>query len=64
MRTLVQPLPASRCVLCGGELRLKLIEPADRESELDYQIYVCVSCGHEQSYAVAHDHYVPHTKVA
>ena len=64
MRPLVQPLPALCCVLCGAELRLKLIEPADRESELDYQIYVCVSCGHEQSYAVAHDHYVPHTKVA
>ena len=64
MRTLVQPLPASRCVLCGGELRLKLIEPADREFEPDYQIYVCVRCGHEQSYAVAHDHYVPHVKVA
>ena len=64
MRPLVQPPPASRCVLCSGELRLKLIEPADREFEPDHQIYVCVSCGHEQWYAVAHDHYVPHTKVA
>jgi len=57
MRTLVQPAPASRCALCGGELRLKLIVSADREFELDQQTYVCVSCGHEQSYAVAHDRY-------
>ena len=65
MRTLVQPPPASRCVLCAGELRLKLIEPADRELfELDVQTYVCVRCGHEQLYAVVHDPYVPHTKVA
>ena len=64
MRTLVQPPPASRCLLCAGELRLKLIEPADIEFELDLQIYVCVRCGHEQSYAVAHDHYAPHAKVA
>jgi hypothetical protein len=64
MRPLVQPLSASRCVLCSGELQLKLIEAADRESGLDYQIYVCVSCGHEQSYAVVHDHYVPRAKVA
>jgi hypothetical protein len=29
MRPLVQPPPSLRC-MCGGELRLKLIEPADR----------------------------------
>ena len=32
MRPLVEPPPSLRC-MCGGELRLKLIEPADRTLE-------------------------------
>jgi hypothetical protein len=64
MRTLTQPPPTSRCDLCGGELRLKLVEPANRAFDLEYEIFVCASCGHDQSYIVAQDHYVPHSKVA
>ena len=30
MRTLVQPPPSSHCDLCGGELRLKRVEAANR----------------------------------
>jgi hypothetical protein len=58
MRTLVQPPPSSRCQRCGGELRLKLIEPASRFLDLDTEISVCVTCSHEQSYTV------PRAKVA
>ena len=64
MRTLIQPPPSSRCDLCGGELRLKLIEPANQTFDLENEIFVCANCGHEQSYTVAHDHYTPHSKVA
>ena len=69
MRTLVEPPPSSRCDLCGGELRLKLIESANRtldiESanhtlDLDNEILVCVKCGHEQSYTVSHNHTARH----
>ena len=35
MRTLVEPPPTSRCDLCGGELRLKLIEPANRTLDIE-----------------------------
>ena len=62
MRTLVEPPPSSRCDLCGGELRLKLIESADRTLDLDNEIFVCVKCGHEQSYTVSHDHNMPDPK--
>ena len=73
MRTLVEPPPSSRCDLCGGELRLKLIEsanrtldiePANRMVDLDNEILVCVNCGHEQSNIVKHNHNMPHTKAA
>ena len=73
MRTLVEPPPTSRCDLCGGELRLKLIEPANRTLDiepanrtldLDNEILVCVNCGHEQSNIVKHNHNMPHTKAA
>ena len=59
MRTLVEPPPSSRCDLCGGELRLKLIEPANRELDLEDEILVCVNCGHEQSNIVKHNHNMP-----
>ena len=55
MRALVQPPPSSRCKLCGGELRFKLIEPANRVYGLDNELFVCVNCGHEQMYFVARD---------
>ena len=35
MRTLVEPPPSSQCDLCGGELRLKLIEPANRTLDIE-----------------------------
>ena len=52
MRTLVEPPPSSRCALCRGELRLKLIEPANPRGELENEIFVCVVCLREQSYTV------------
>ena len=64
MRTLVEPPPSSQCDLCGGELRLKLIEPANRKLNLDNEILVCVSCGQEQSNIVKHDHNMPAPKAA
>ena len=64
MRTITQPPPSSRCEQCGGELRLKLIEAADRGLNLVYEIFVCANCGQEQSLTVSHDREIPHTKVA
>ena len=60
MCTLVEPPPSSRCDKCGGELRLKLIEPANRTLDLDNQIFVCVKCGHEQACTVSHNLNVRH----
>jgi hypothetical protein len=64
MRTLVQPPPSSRCDLCGGELRLKQIEYANRTLDLDNEIFVCVTCGRERFYTVKHGHTVPDPKAA
>jgi uncharacterized protein with PIN domain len=64
MRTVTQPPPSSRCDQCGGELRLKLIEPANRELDLEVEILVCVNCGYELSCIVPHNHTAPHAKVA
>jgi uncharacterized protein with PIN domain len=64
MRTITQPPPSSRCEQCGGELRLKLIEAADRGLDLEYEIFVCANCGHELSCTVPHNHTTPQTKVA
>ena len=61
MRNLVQPPPSSHCVLCHGELRLKLIEPDGPALELDVETLVCAKCGHEQTYRVSHNHYSAHT---
>jgi hypothetical protein len=60
MRTLVEPPPSSHCDLCGGELRLKLIESANSDLDLENEILVCIKCGHEQSYAVSHNHNARH----
>jgi len=64
MRNLVQPPPSLHCDLCNGELRLKLIEAADRGLDLENEIFVCEKCGLEQSLTVSHDHKMPHIKVA
>ena len=61
MRTLVEPPPWSHCRHCGGELRLKQIESANRTLDLDNEIFVCIKCGREQACAVSHNHTVRHT---
>ena len=57
MRTLIQPPPSTHCDRCGGELRLKLVEPANRTMDLENEIFVCVCCGREISFVVKHDKY-------
>lgn len=64
MRTLVPPPPSSRCDRCGGELRLKQIESANRSLDLDCEIFICVKCGRERSYTVSHDRSMPDPKAA
>ncbi len=64
MRTLVEPPPSSHCHFCSGELRLKLIESANRTLDFDNEIFVCANCGREQSYTVGHDHNMPAPKAA
>jgi uncharacterized protein with PIN domain len=64
MRTLVQPPPSSQCKLCGGELRLKAVESANRHLDLENEIFVCIKCGREEAYTVDHNHTMPHPKVA
>ena len=61
MRTLVQPPPSTHCDLCGGELQLKLVEPAYRSLDLENEIFVCANCGRERSCIVNHDKYAGHT---
>ena len=62
MRTLVQPPPSTHCDHCGGELRLKLVEPANRTLDLENVIFVCSNCGRELSCIVDHDKYARDTK--
>ena len=64
MRILVEPAPWSRCERCSGELRLKVIETASRTLDMENEIFVCVICGHEQSYTVDHDPHAPHSPAA
>jgi hypothetical protein len=64
MRTLVQPPPSAHCNVCGGELRLKQIEPANRILDLDSEIFVCATCGRERSFTVNHNGKVPDPKAA
>jgi hypothetical protein len=61
MRNLVPPPPSLHCDYCGGELRLKQIEPHGVFFECDTEILVCVRCGHERSYRVSHDRYAART---
>src|SRR5450759_1757810 len=56
MRTITQPPPSCHCDQCGGELRLKLIEPANRTLDLENEIFVCANCGRERSCTVSHNH--------
>ena len=62
MRPYVEPPPTLRCS-CAGELRLKLIEPADRTRQKQREIFVCTNCGREQTlladrnpYMASHPH--------
>jgi len=64
MRPITTPPQASHCEKCGGELRLKQIEVADGGPDLEYEIFDCANCGHEQWLTVRHDRKTPHTKVA
>ena len=64
MRTLVEPPPSSHCDICGGELRLKQIESANRTLDLDNEIFICIKCGREQACTVSHDHSLPNPKAA
>jgi uncharacterized protein with PIN domain len=57
MRTLVQPPPSARCDLCGGELMLTRVEPANRTLDLENEIFVCARCSREISFTVDHDKY-------
>jgi Zn finger protein HypA/HybF involved in hydrogenase expression len=60
MRTITQPPPSCHCDQCGGELRLKLIAPANRTLDLENEIFVCANCGRERSCIVSHNHNVGH----
>jgi len=57
MRTLLQPPPSTHCDHCGGELRLKLVETANRALDLENEIFACAICGREVSLTVARDKY-------
>jgi hypothetical protein len=48
MRPLVEPPPTLRC-MCDGELRLKLVEQADRTLGKQREIFVCTNCSREQT---------------
>lgn len=52
MRALVEPIPSLRCCQCGGELRLKQIETANRIVGLENRIFVCAVCDYEQAYTM------------
>lgn len=58
MRPLVAPPPTTHCNRCGGELRLKQVELADREIGKQFEVFVCTTCGREQTFAVTPDPYV------
>jgi hypothetical protein len=60
MRPLVEPPPTLRC-MCGDELRLKLIEPADRTLGKQREIFVCTNCGWEQTLLADRNPYVAST---
>ena len=49
MRPLVEPPPSLRCT-CGGELQLKLIEPADRSFRKQKKLFICTDCSQERTF--------------
>jgi hypothetical protein len=59
MRELVTPPPAWHCSLCGGDLRLSRIAPDFSGFGYENDILVCTKCGHEQSYRMMRDPYLP-----
>jgi hypothetical protein len=60
MRPLVEPPPSLRCV-CGGELRLKRIKPADHTFEKQREEFVCTKCSREQTFLADRNPYVSAT---
>ena len=60
MRPLVEPPPSLRCT-CGGELRLRLIETADRARRKQREIFVCTDCGRERTVLADQNPYVSPT---
>ena len=60
MRPLVEPPPSLLC-MCGGELRLKRIEPAVRNLGKQREIFVCTNCSREQTFLADRNPYVPPT---
>jgi hypothetical protein len=57
MRPLVEPPPSLHC-MCGGELRLKLIEPDARILGKQKEIFVCTNCSREQTFLADRNPYV------
>jgi len=47
--------------MCGSELRLKLIEPADRTHRKQREVFVCTNCGTEQTLLADRNPYVAFT---
>jgi uncharacterized protein with PIN domain len=56
MRKVTSPPTSTRCIHCGGELRLKRIEATDPIIDLDMEVLVCVGCGCEQVLTYTHTH--------
>jgi hypothetical protein len=50
MRAFVEPPPSSRCDLCGGELRLKLIDACNPTLGMKNELFVCAKCGCERAW--------------
>ena len=55
MRDTVQPPPISRCNLCGGQLVLKCTDIAHSILGLRSNVFVCATCGTEQSFTEHRD---------
>ena len=60
MRPLVEPPPSLYCI-CGGELQLKLIEPAASTLGKQREIFICKNCSREQTFLADWNPYVPPT---
>jgi hypothetical protein len=58
MRPLVEPPPSLHCI-CGGELLLKLIEPAASTLGKQREIFVCTNCRRDQTFLADRNPYVP-----